>query len=86
MDHVAHIANSVVKTLLHDVRQAISTLGDAIARDNDMDKRRASYHLIYLSLICIHTLPATSDTQCPVPVCPSRSNGNCGGHFGQGGR
>lgn len=47
---VAHISNSVVKTLIHDVREAISTLSDAIARDNDVDKRRVSYNLIYLSL------------------------------------
>ena len=50
MPHVPHISNSAVKTLLHEVREAISTLGDAIARDNDVDKRRVSDNLIHLSL------------------------------------
>ena len=49
MPHVIHIANSVVKTLLQDVKGAISTLGDAIARDNDVEKRRVSYDPIYSS-------------------------------------
>lgn len=50
MPHVIYIANSVVKTLLQDVKAAISTLGDAIARDNDVEKRRVSQNLIYSSL------------------------------------
>ena len=45
MPHVTHIANSAVKTLLQDVMAAIGTLGDAIARDNDVEKRRVSYNL-----------------------------------------
>jgi hypothetical protein len=39
---VSDIASSVVKTLLHDTHAAISTLGDVIARDNDLEKKMVS--------------------------------------------
>ncbi len=55
MPHDTHIANSVVKTLLHDVKEAIIKLGDAFTRDNDVDKKRVNYHSIYLSChMCSH--------------------------------
>lgn len=58
MPRVSHIANSLVKTLLHNTMEAIGTLGDVIARDNDVEKRSVSYIMISLSLYMYQPSPS----------------------------
>lgn len=71
MPHVIHIANSVVKTLLQDVKGAISTLGDAIARDNDVDKRRVSYNIPIYSSLYMYSSPHSNVRHSASSFCSS---------------
>ena len=82
MSRVANVPNSVVEVLFDETIRATNTLINKIVDDSDESKREVSQKFIHLLFICASALPETSDAQYPVPIHPSRHNGNCGWHFG----